>query len=91
MASVSWDKTLRTWDAIEKGSSHEVIELLAEGVFVAFNPNGAEVAVATLDGRISVFEVRNATQVASIEGRNDLGSGRSDNDLITAKKTLEAK
>ncbi|KAH1025703.1 periodic tryptophan protein 2 homolog isoform X1 [Dendroctonus ponderosae] len=91
MASVSWDKTLRTWDAIEKGSSHEVIELLAEGVFVTFNPNGVEVAVATLDGRISVFEIRTATQVASIEGRNDLGSGRSDNDLITAKKTLEAK
>jgi len=35
--------------------------------------------------------VRTSTQVASIEGRNDLGSGRTDTDLITAKKNLQAK
>lgn len=91
MASVSWDKTLRIWDAIEKGSAHETIELVADGMFVAFNPNGTEVAVATLDGHISVFNVKTASQVITIEGRNDLGSGRSDTDLITAKKNLEAK
>lgn len=91
MASVSWDKTLRIWDAIEKGSAHETIELVADGLYVAFNPNGLEVAVATLDGQISVFNVKTATQLVTIEGRNDLGSGRSDTDLITAKKNLEAK
>ncbi|XP_050305547.1 periodic tryptophan protein 2 homolog [Anthonomus grandis grandis] len=91
LASVSWDKTLRIWDAIEKGSAHETIELIADGVNVTFNPNGLEVAVATLDGQISVFNVKTATQVVAIEGRNDLGSGRSESDLITAKKNLEAK
>ncbi|XP_044259190.1 periodic tryptophan protein 2 homolog [Tribolium madens] len=91
LVSVSWDKTLRIWDAIEKGSAHETIELVADGLCVAFKPNGLEVAVATLDGQISIFNVKDAIQVTSIEGRNDLGSGRSDTDLITARKTLQAK
>ncbi|KAJ8942237.1 hypothetical protein NQ318_003084 [Aromia moschata] len=91
MVSVSWDKTLRIWDAIEKGSAHETIDLPADGICVAFKPDGQDVAIATLDGNISVFNVKTSLQVTTIEGRNDLGSGRSDTDLITAKKTLQAK
>ncbi|KAG5874047.1 hypothetical protein JTB14_034623 [Gonioctena quinquepunctata] len=91
MVSVSWDKTLKIWDAIEKGSAHETIDLTADGICVAFKPDGQEVAVATLDGQISCYNVKTAIQVSSIEGRNDLGSGRSDTDLITAKKSLQAK
>lgn len=91
MASVSWDKTLRIWDAIEKGSAHENIELLSDGLCCAFNPNGQEIAIATLTGQILFFNIKTGEQVRTIEGRNDLGSGRSDTDLITAKKTLEAK
>lgn len=91
LASVSWDKTLRIWDAIEKGSAHETIELLSDGLCVMFKPDGLEVAVSTLDSQITVFNVRTAEQVANIEGRNDLGSGRSDTDLVTAKQTLKGK
>ncbi|XP_060523591.1 periodic tryptophan protein 2 homolog [Cylas formicarius] len=91
LVSVSWDKSLRIWDAIEKGSAHETIDLLSDGLCIAFKPDGQEVAVATLDGQISVFHVKTAQQIYNIEGRKDLGSGRSDNDLITAKKSLEAK
>lgn len=58
---------------------------------VAYRPDGKQVAVATLNGRISMFDVQTAEQVGSIEGRYDLGSGRSDTDLITAKKTLAGK
>ncbi|KAF7277818.1 hypothetical protein GWI33_009234 [Rhynchophorus ferrugineus] len=91
MVSASWDKTIKIWDAIEKGSAHETIELVSDAVCVIFNPKGNEVAIATLDGQISIFDVRTAQQLIAIEGRNDLGSGRSDTDLITAKKNLEAK
>lgn len=91
LASVSWDKTLKIWDALEKGSAHETIELMADGLCVVYKPNGKEVAVATLDGNIQVFEVKNATQMLTIEGKNDLGSGRSEMDLITAKQSLKAK
>lgn len=91
MASISWDKTLRIWDAIEKGSAHETIEISSDGLCVAFKPNGLEVAVATLDGQISVFDIKTGTQTTFIEGKNDLGSGRSETDLVTAKKSLQAK
>lgn len=91
LSSVSWDKTLKIWNAIENGSSHETIQLTADGLFVTYKPNGEEVAVATLDGQISFFDCKTATQLSSIEGRNDLGSGRLETDLITAKKSLEGK
>lgn len=91
MVSVSWDKTMKIWDAIEKGSAHETVMLASDGISLAFKPDGQEVAVATLNGQISTFNLRTSQQVASIEGRNDLGSGRSETDLITAKKSLEAK
>ncbi|CAG9859982.1 unnamed protein product [Phyllotreta striolata] len=91
MVSASWDKTIKIWDAIEKGSSHETVELTSDGICVGFKPDGQEVAVATLNGHISIFNVKTSDQVAFIEGRNDLGSGRSETDLITAKKSLESK
>ena len=34
LASVSWDKTLKLWNAVESGSSHETIELTADGMSV---------------------------------------------------------
>jgi periodic tryptophan protein 2 len=91
LASVSWDKTLKVWNAIENGSNHETIQLTADGLYVTYKPNGEEFAVATLDGQISFFDCKTGTQLNSIEGRNDLGSGRSDTDLVTAKKSLEGK
>lgn len=61
------------------------------GLCVAFRPDGKEIVVATLDGQLLFFDVRTLAQVGSIEGRNDLGSGRKDTDLITAKKNLQSK
>ncbi|KAJ4452083.1 hypothetical protein ANN_03599 [Periplaneta americana] len=89
LASVSWDKTLKLWNAVESGSSHETIQLTADGLYVTYKPNGEEVAVATLDGQITFFHCKTSVQIGSIEGRNDLGSGRSDTDLVTAKKSLQ--
>ncbi|XP_011146002.1 periodic tryptophan protein 2 homolog isoform X2 [Harpegnathos saltator] len=91
LASVSWDKTLKIWNAIENGSAHETIQLTADALYVTYKPNGEEVAVATLDGQISFFNCKTATQRAYIEGRNDLGAGRTKTDLITAKKNLQGK
>lgn len=92
MASVSWDKTLRLWNAIAVGSSSEVIQLGgSDGTAVTFRPDGGEVAVATMNGQISFFNSQTATQTGTIEGRTDLEIGRSDTDLITAKKSSEGK
>ena len=43
--------------------------------------------MATINGHITFFDSRSNLQVGSIEGKNDLHIGRSDTDLITAKKS----
>ncbi|XP_063709764.1 periodic tryptophan protein 2 homolog [Culicoides brevitarsis] len=91
MVSASWDQTIKIWDCLETTTIHETIDLMSDALHVAMKPDGEEVAVATLNGNISVFNVKTAQQVATIEGRKDMGSGVSDVDLVTAKKNLEGK
>jgi len=57
LVSVSWDKTLRVWDAVDSAASlsRETISLSADGLAVAFRPDGQQVAVCTLDGHIGIF------------------------------------
>lgn len=91
LVSGSWDKTIKIWNCLESSGEHETIEIMSDVTAVAFKPDGEEVAVAALNGNIQIFNVRDSNQVGSIEGRNDLGSGVSETDLITAKKNLEGK
>ncbi|XP_012279845.1 periodic tryptophan protein 2 homolog [Orussus abietinus] len=91
LASVSWDGTLKLWSAIESGLVHETVRLTADGLCVAFRPDGQELAVATLDGQISFFDRRTSDQTGAIEGRQDLGGGRADADLVTARQSSEGK
>lgn len=91
LVSGSWDRTVKVWNALESCADHETIEVLADVTALAFRPNGEEVAVTTLNGSIQVFGVRNAQQVASIDGRADLGVGVSETDLVTAKKNAQGK
>lgn len=91
LVSGSWDKTIKVWNCLESSGDHETIDVSSDVTAVAFRPNGEEIAVASLSGNIQIFNVRGANQVASIEGRNDLGSGVSEIDIITAKKNLQGK
>ncbi|EEC00465.1 WD-repeat protein, putative [Ixodes scapularis] len=92
LVSSSWDKTCRIWNLFaEKGGGREALPLAADGLAVQFRPDGQEFAVATLDGAIVFFEPRSSTQVGSIEGRQDLASGRRDTDLITAKRLTRSQ
>ena len=92
MASVSWDKTLRLWNAIAVGSSSEAIQLGgSDGTAVTFRPDGGQVAVATLNGQITFYDAQSGNQTGSIDGRSDIEIGKSDTDLITAKKSKEGK
>ena len=58
---------------------------------VACRPDGEEVAVATLDGQISFWSVQAARQVKSVDGRKDLGAGRSVMDKISAQSSAFGK
>lgn len=91
LVSGSWDKTIKIWKCLEATGEHETIDTLSDVTAIAFKPDGEEIAVAALNGNIQVFNVRDSNQVASIEGRNDLGSGMSEVDLISANKNKESK
>lgn len=91
LLSGSWDKTVRIWNCLESNSENESIDLMADVTAVCFKPNGEEVAVATLNGNIYIFDVKTAEQTASIEGKADLTGGKSEVDVITAKKNVQGK
>lgn len=91
LISGSWDTTIKIWNCLETSSEHETIDALSDVTCVAFSPNGEEVAVTTLAGNITFFEVKTGTQGVTIEGRNDLGSGRLQTDVVTAKTNAQSK
>lgn len=91
LVSGSWDHTIRLWNCLESSGDHETIEIQSNVTAVAFKPDGEEVAVAALSGNIQIFSVKNSMQIASIEGRNDLGAGTSEVDLTSANKNKESK
>ncbi|XP_049290159.1 periodic tryptophan protein 2 homolog [Anopheles funestus] len=88
MVSGSWDQTIRIWNCLEASEANETIPVGSDVVCVAFKPDGEEVAVSTLNGNITVFHVKTAEQVASIEGRKDMEGSISKSDIISAKKNL---
>ena len=55
-------------------------------VCVLFRPDGNELAVSSLDGQLSFWNVTSAVQTGSIEGRHDMEIGRREGDQVTAKK-----
>ncbi|XP_053600590.1 periodic tryptophan protein 2 homolog [Plodia interpunctella] len=91
LASSSWDKSVRLWNCIDSSADCETVQLNADGLQVVFRPDGEEIAVSTLDGNISFFNVTTCEQTGSIEGRSDLGAGRADADLVSAEKMLKTK
>lgn len=55
-------------------------------VTLAFCPDGAQLAVSSLDAQIAFWDVAGSVQTGSIDGRWDLSVGRRDLDKVTAKK-----
>ena len=52
LATVSWDKTLRIWDAISATATRKSIELGSDGLQLAWRPDGQRITVATLHGEL---------------------------------------
>ncbi|XP_065187306.1 periodic tryptophan protein 2 homolog [Sycon ciliatum] len=90
LVSCSWDKTVRTWDVLNRSSAQETIQVNSDAVALAFRQDGHQFAVSTLDGTITFFDM-NCKQQGSIEGRRDLGGGRRATDMVTAKHTAGGK
>lgn len=91
MVSTGWDGTVKVWDAISNTTARESIALSSDGLCVCIRPDGKQIAVATMDGQITMFNPTTGQQEGNIVGRSDLGAGRADADKITAKKNLQSK
>ncbi|XP_022371691.1 periodic tryptophan protein 2 homolog [Enhydra lutris kenyoni] len=91
LASASWDRTVRLWDMADSWRTTETLGLTSDALAVTFRPDGAELAVATLNSQITFWDPENAVQTGSIEGRHDLKTGRKELDKITAKHSAKGK
>ncbi|CAG8653350.1 7311_t:CDS:2, partial [Ambispora leptoticha] len=91
LASGSWDCTARTWDVFGRGSHVEVFRHSHDVLTIAFRPDGKELAVTTLDGLISFWDVEHGTQLHEIEGRKDISGGRKETDRQTAANSSSGK
>ncbi|KAI5941449.1 periodic tryptophan protein 2 homolog [Manis javanica] len=91
LASASWDKTVRLWDMVDSWRTTETLALTSDALAVTFRPDGAELAVATLNAQITFWDPEKAVQMGSIEGRHDLKTGRKELDKITAKHSAKGK
>lgn len=91
LASASWDRTVRLWDMADSWRTTETLSLTSDALAVTFRPDGAELAVATLNAQISFWDPDSATQTGTIEGRHDLRPGRKELDKITAKHAAKGK
>ncbi|CDS10720.1 hypothetical protein LRAMOSA11206 [Lichtheimia ramosa] len=91
LVSGSWDHTARTWDIFGRNKHVESLQHQNEVLAVAFRPDGKEIASATLDGQLSLWDVDLAKQVGTIEGRKDISGGRRLNDRTTAENSSSGK
>lgn len=83
LATTSWDRTFRVWEIFRRTATVEPVSLTAEGLALAFRPDGLEIAIATLDGHLAFFDSRTSKQLAVIECRRDIAGGRAVDDKVS--------
>jgi periodic tryptophan protein 2 len=91
LVSASWDRTVRIWNVFGRSRAVEPLTLSSDALAVAFRPDGNELAVATLDGQITFFDVKKGKQTNVIDGRKDVSGGRKADDRMTAANNASGK
>lgn len=91
LVSGSWDHTVRVWNIFARSQTSEPIQLQAEVLSVAFRPDAKEVAVSTLDGNLTFWDVNDATQSGGLDARRDVSGGRKAGDRRTAANVAGTK
>lgn len=84
LATVSWDQTIRLWNVFNRTRTVEPFSLNSDCLALAFRPDGREIAVSTLDGQITFFDVQAGKQTNVINGRKDISGGRKLGDRVSA-------
>ncbi|TPX32377.1 hypothetical protein SmJEL517_g04533 [Synchytrium microbalum] len=91
VASCSWDRTVRLWDVFSRNVPTESFDHQSEVLALAYRPDGRQLAASTLDGQISFWDVADARQVGSVEGRRDISGGRKATDRTTSSNSAAGK
>jgi periodic tryptophan protein 2 len=91
LASGSWDRTVRIWNVFGRSRAVEPMTLTSDVLAVAFRPDGKELAVSTLDGQITFFDVQESKQMNVIDGRKDVSGGRKADDRVSAANSSSGK
>lgn len=91
LASASWDRTVRVWNVFGRSRAVEPFTLTSDVLALAFRPDGKELAVSTLDGQITFFDIQDSKQTNVIDGRKDVSGGRKADDRVTAANSTSGK
>ena len=91
LASGSWDKTVRVWSVFGRSGAVEPFSLSSDVLAIAYRPDGNEVAVSTLDGQITFFNIQESKQTNVIDGRKDISGGRKLDDRVSAANSTSTK
>lgn len=91
LASASWDHSIRIWNIFGRSQTVEPIEVTSDVLSLTMRPDSKELAVSTLDGHITVFDVEDAKQLHLIDGRKDILGGRFLEDRFSAKNSARLK
>ncbi|KAM6503419.1 Quinonprotein alcohol dehydrogenase-like superfamily [Amanita muscaria] len=91
LVSGSWDKTVRVWNIFSRARAVEPFAFNSDVLYVAFRPDGKELAVSTLNGQITFFDLAEGRQTNVIEGRKDISGGRKADDRVSAANSSSGK
>jgi periodic tryptophan protein 2 len=91
LASGSWDKSVRIWNVFGRSRAVEPFHFNADVLALTFRPDGKELAISTLDGQLTFYDVDQGKQTSVIEGRKDISGGRKADDRVTAANNSSGK
>jgi periodic tryptophan protein 2 len=91
LASASWDRTVRVWSIFGRQTQVEPFQLQSDVMSVAVRPDSKQLAVATMDGQVSFWDVSDGKQVGIVDGRDDISGGRYATDRFTAQSSKRSK
>ncbi|PKS10853.1 hypothetical protein jhhlp_002610 [Lomentospora prolificans] len=91
LVSGSWDRTARIWSVFNRTQTSEPLQLQADVLDVAIRPDSQQLAVSTLDGQLTFWDIKDAEQQAGLDGRRDISGGRKITDRRTAANSASSK
>lgn len=91
LASASWDKTVRIWSIFGRSTHVEPMQMQSDVLAIAMRPDSKQVAVSTLDGTITFWNVEQGKEEGQVDGREDLAGGRHSTDRFAAKNSSRSK